>query len=78
MHTKTFCCFLMVVLAVVGSAAPSRIAVVPASGRAALEQLAQAGVMEYGRTRDHVFAAPAPLLAAQSSVELSLGPDREA
>jgi len=79
MHRKTLCCFVLVVLAVVGSAAPSRIAVVPASGRVALEQLAQAGVLEYGRTGNHVFAAPAPALAARSSsVELSLGPDRTA
>ena len=63
---------------VAGYTAPNRIAVVPASGRAALEQLAQAGVMEYGRTGDFVFVAPAPAIAAQSPVELSLGPDRAA
>ena len=77
MKTKTFCCFLMAVIAAAGSAAPSRIAVVPASGRAALEQLAQAGVLEYARTEGFVFAKPAAGLAARpSSIELSLSPDR--
>ena len=77
MKIKTFCCFLLAVTAVAGFAAPSRIAVVPASGRAALEQLAQAGVLVYARTEGFVFAEPAAGLAASSSsVELSLSPDR--
>lgn len=60
-----------------GLAAPNRIAVVPASGRAALERFAAEGVMEYGRTGTHVFAAMAPSLAARrSAVEVSLDPDR--
>lgn len=79
MNTKTFCCFLLAVVAVAGFAAPSRIAVVPASGRAALEQLAQAGVLEYARTERFVFAKPAAGLAASSSLlDLSLGPERAA
>jgi hypothetical protein len=74
-----FCCFLLVVLAVAGYAAPSRIAVVPASGRAALEQLAQAGVMEYARTEGYVLAAPSPALIPQSSVvEVALDPGKTA
>jgi len=77
MKMKTFCCFLLAVTAVAGFAAPSRIAVVPASGRAALEQLAQAGVLVYARTEGFVFAEPAAGLAAiSSSLEISLSPDR--
>jgi hypothetical protein len=77
MKTKTFCCLLLAVLAGAGFAAPSRIAVVPASGRTALEQLAQAGVLEYVRTEGFVFAKPtAGLAALASSIELSLSPDR--
>jgi hypothetical protein len=73
MHTKTFCSFFLVVLAAAGYAAPSRIAVVPASGRAALAQLARAGVLEYARTGGFVFVKPAAGLAGlTSSIELSL------
>jgi len=59
-----------------GYAAPNRIAVVPAPGRAALEQLAQAGVMAYARTEGFVFAAPASQLARFSPLELSLAPGK--
>jgi len=77
MHKKTFCCFLLVVLAVSGYAAPSRIAVAPVSGRAGLAQLASSGVMEYARTEGHLFARPSAALARQESVvELSLDPDK--
>jgi hypothetical protein len=76
MKTKLFWCFLLAVVVAAGSAAPSRIAVVPASGRAALERLAQAGVLEYARTEGFVFAQPSAGPAAlPSSLELSLGPD---
>ncbi len=78
MKTKLFCCFLLAVFAA-GSAAPSRITVVPASGRVALTQLAQAGVLEYARTDGYVFARPAAGLALlPSAIELSLSPDRAA
>jgi hypothetical protein len=77
MKTKLFWCFLLAIIAAAGSAAPSRIAVVPASGRVALEQLAQAGVLEYARTEGFVFAQPAAALAARpSALELALSPDR--
>jgi hypothetical protein len=77
MNTKTFCCFLLAVVAAAGSAAPNRMAVVPASGRAAMERLAQAGVLEYARTEGFVFAKPAAGLAASSaSIELSPSPGR--
>jgi hypothetical protein len=73
MHTKTFFSFFLFVLAAAGYAAPSRVAVVPASGRAALEQLAHAGVLEYCRTDGFVFVKPAASLTGlTSSVELSL------
>jgi hypothetical protein len=79
MHIKTFCRFLLIVLVVAGYAAPNRIAVVPAAGRAALAQLAQAGVMEYARTGDFVFAAPSPALASLPSVvEVALDPGKAA
>ena len=63
-------------LEVAGYAAPNRITVVPASGRATLEQLAQAGVMAYARTEGFVFAAPALRLARFSPLELSLAPGK--
>jgi len=79
MNTKTFCCFLLAVIAVAGYAAPNRIAVVPASGRAALAQLASSGVTVYARTGGYVFAQPSAALARQESVvELSLDPDKAA
>jgi len=68
MDKKTLCCLLVVLLAAAGHAGPNRIVVVPASGRAALEQLAQSGVMEYARTGNYVLAAPSPALAAFPSV----------
>jgi hypothetical protein len=76
MKTRIFYCFLLAALAVSGYAAPSRIAVVPASGRTALEQLAQAGVLEYVHTEGFVFAKPsAGLVARTSALEFSLSPD---
>ncbi|MBN2465063.1 M20/M25/M40 family metallo-hydrolase [candidate division WOR-3 bacterium] len=77
MKFRTTCFLLLAVIAAVGAAAPGRIAVVPVSGRAALEELARAGVLEYARTDGFVFAQPAPGLAAKSvSLSLSLGPDQ--
>jgi hypothetical protein len=76
-HKKMFCCLLLVVLAVSGYAAPSRIAAVPVSGRAALAQLASSGVMEYARTGGYLFARPSTVLDRQDAVvELSLDPDK--
>ncbi|MBM3332800.1 M28 family peptidase [candidate division WOR-3 bacterium] len=77
MQTKTFCCFLLVVLVTAGSAAPGRIAVVPASGRASLTELARAGVLVYARTERYVFAQPVGGMAAGTpALELSLSPGR--
>jgi hypothetical protein len=79
MNVKTTCFFLLAAISAVGSAAPSRIAVVPVSGRAALAELARAGVLEYGRTDGFVFAQPAPGLPARSTaLGLSLGPEQAA
>ncbi len=79
MNHKTTCFLLLAAIAAVGSAAPNRIAVVPVSGRAALEELARAGVLEYARTDGFVFAQPAPGLAARSTaLGLSLGPKQSA
>jgi len=77
MHPKTFCSFFLVLVAVSGYAGPNRIAVVPASGRAALAQLAASGVLEYARTDGHVFAAPAAVPSSVLSAgEVSLDPTR--
>jgi len=76
MNTKAFCCFLLAIMALTGYAAPSRVAVVPVSDRAALAQLASSGVMEYARTGGYVIAAPALGPARFSSLELSLAPDK--
>jgi hypothetical protein len=77
MQKKTFGCFLLVILVLSGSAAPGRIAVVPASGRAALAELAQAGVLIYARTDGYVITQPlAGPAAVTPTVELSLHPGR--
>ena len=77
MNFRTTCCLLLAVFAAIGTAAPRRIAVVPVSGRAALTELARAGVLEYARTETFVFVEPAAgLTAGPTAFDLSLGPDQ--
>jgi hypothetical protein len=79
MKRKVACCLLLAVMAAASSAAPSQIALVPASGRAALQDLARAGVLEYGRIEGFVFAQPAAGLAVRSTaLDLSLEPNKAA
>jgi hypothetical protein len=76
MNFRTTCFLLLALVAAVGYAAPSLIAVVPVSGRAGLQQLARAGVLEYARAEGYIFVKPAAALPAPSTVlGPSLGPD---